>query len=80
MADPPHDLPPIELPFAQLERALINEYLLANGYDPADLWNWTDPEARRLRAAAATYAAAKLAEVESRAHYIQDMHDGRESR
>ena len=50
---------PMEDPEAQLERAFIDEYLRLHGHDPE---------------AASIYAAGKLAEFESRAHYVHDIH------
>jgi hypothetical protein len=43
-------------PLAQLERHLIDDYVLALGYDPH---------------------ALRLTEVEPRAHYVRELHDGR---
>jgi hypothetical protein len=77
MANMDPDVPPLHDPLAQLERHLIDDYLLALGHDPAALRQRLDAAARTLLAAASQHAALRLTEVESRAHYIRDLHDGR---
>jgi hypothetical protein len=77
MASFPTDTPSVGDPFARLESGLINDYLKSLGHDPEALRARTDAEARRLLAQASTYAAARLTEVESRAHYVHDIHSGR---
>jgi hypothetical protein len=77
MANMDPDVPPLHEPLAQLERHLIYDYLLALGYDPETLRQRRDPAARALMAAASQHAALRLTEVESRAHYIRELHDGR---
>ena len=71
------DVPPLEEPLAELERRLIDEYVRNRGLDPDVVRSRTDPAARRVLVDAAQYAALKLTEVESRAHYVRDLHDGR---
>ena len=71
------DVPPLEEPLAELERLLIDEYARGVGQDPESLRQRNDPIAKKILAAASQYAALKLTEVESRAHYILDLHDGR---
>ena len=77
MASVPTDTPSVGDPFARLEQGLIADYLRALGHDPDALRARDDGEARRLLTQASTYAAARLTEVESRAHYVQDIHSGR---
>ena len=77
MANMDPDVRPLHEPLAQLERHLINDSLLALGHDPDALRQRPDPAARKLRAAASRHAALKLTEVESRAHYVGHLHDGR---
>ena len=69
------DVPPLEEPLAELERRLIDEYLRQAGHDPAALRARHDDEARKLLTAASVHAAAKLAEIESRSHYVRELHD-----
>ena len=70
---PPDVLHPQDL-HADLERALITEYLRGRGQDPDALHGRDDVEAHRLLREAATYAAGRLTEVEARAHYVHDIH------
>jgi hypothetical protein len=79
MASAPTDTPSVGDPFARLELGLINDYLRSLGHDPDVLRGRTDSEARSLLTQASTYAAARLTEVESRAHYVHDIHSGRSS-
>ena len=76
MANDP-DVPPLEEPLAELERRLIDEYIRDLGVDPDVVRKRTDATARKILADAAQHAALKLTEVESRAHYVRDLHDGR---
>jgi hypothetical protein len=70
------DTPRLEEPQARLEQALIDDFLRMRGYDPDVLRARDDAEAKMLLTQAATYAATKLTEVESRAHYVHDIHGG----
>ena len=68
------DVQPIEEPLAELERRLIDEYLRSAGHDPDALRARKDEAARKLLIEASVYAATKLTEIESRAHYVRDLH------
>ena len=68
------DRPPIEEPFAALERLLISEYVSAAGLDLAALLQRHDEQAVRILAEASKHAAVKLAEVEARSHYLKKLH------
>jgi hypothetical protein len=72
MALPDH--PHFDDPHAQLERTLIEDYVRTHGFDPRELRERGDAEARQVLRDAATYAATRLTEVESRAHYIHEIH------
>jgi len=74
------DSPPLEEPLAKLELALIDEYLRTQGYDPVAVRNRSDAAAKAALRDAAIYAAIRLTEVESRAHYIHEIHGGAERR
>jgi hypothetical protein len=65
---------PLSDRFAQLERAFIDEFLRLQGYDHVTVNALPDAQRHALLTSASTYAATKLAEVESRAHYIHDIH------
>jgi hypothetical protein len=72
--DENRDVRPIEEPLAELERRLIDDYLQGAGHDPGALRARSDSMARSLLTDAATYAAARLAEVEARSHYVRNLH------
>ena len=57
-----------------LERTLIEEFLRSRGLDQIAVRALPNPEAKRVRTEASQYTAAKLAEVEARAHYLHDIH------
>ena len=64
---------PMEDPEGRLELALIEEFLLRQGYAPRELHALPDDQKRHLLEAASIYAAGKLAEIQSRAHYVHEM-------
>lgn len=70
------DVPPMEEPLAELERRLIDEYLRRLGHDPDALRARHDEAARKLLIDASVYAATRLTEIESRSHYVRQLHDG----
>jgi len=74
MASDLSDAVPLSDRFAQLERAFIDEFLRLQGYDHVTLNTLPDAQRHAMLASASTYAATKLAEIESRAHYIHDIH------
>lgn len=59
---------------ARFESALIEQFIRAAGHDPTRLHELPDDERERLLKEAAKYAAGRLAEVESRAHLIHELH------
>lgn len=67
---------PMEDPQAHLERALIEEYLKEYGCDLATIDLKPPGERRALLVQAAQYAAVKLAEIDARAHYVDELHKG----
>jgi hypothetical protein len=68
------DVSRIEDPEARLEQAFIDEYLRARGYDADRLRALAGDEVRQLMSAASIHAAAKLAAIEARAHFVDDLH------
>ncbi len=81
----PHDtnpsVQPMEEPEAALERLLIEAYLQRRGYtlhcggQPLrSICDLPDDEAKRLMTGASSYASTKLAEVETRAHFVEEIH------
>ena len=70
------DVPPMREPLADLERRLIDEYLRNLGHDPDALRARHDEAARKLLVEASVHAASKLTEIESRSHYVRELHEG----
>ena len=70
------DVPPMQDQTAHLESALIEQFIRARGLDPAKLHDLPDAEREHVQREAAAYAAMKLAEMESRAHYVHEIHGG----
>jgi hypothetical protein len=60
---------------AFLERTLIEAYLKGKGYALEDLKELPEAEVKQLMTEASTYASNKLAEVELRADFVQELHD-----
>lgn len=60
---------------AVLEKTLIETYLKGKGYTLEDLKKLPEAEAKRLMTEASIYASGKLAELEERAHFVQELHD-----
>ena len=58
----------------RLEQALIEEFLRARGLDSNALRALPADEVKRVLTDASVYAAAKLAEIEARAHFVHDIH------
>jgi len=61
-------------PTAQLENAFIREFLEQRGHSTASLLTLQESERHLLLEQASRWASIRLAEVEARAHYIQDLH------
>lgn len=72
----PADRPdvPLEEPQAALERAFINEYLKARGHELRALRMLPEDLVQGLLREAVQYAATRLAELEARAHYVNELH------
>ncbi len=65
---------PLEDPQAQLERALIDEFLQKHGCTLATVNLKPAPERRDLLTQASQYAAIRLAEIDARAAYVHELH------
>jgi hypothetical protein len=65
---------PLQDLHAELEIALIDEFLRARGMDRRRLPELSPEEATRLMKEASAHATAQLSEFESRAHYVHEMH------
>jgi hypothetical protein len=66
--------PALQFPLAQLERALIEEFLRTRGYDSQALADLPEQQRQMLLAEASVYASARLTEVESRSRFLHDIH------
>lgn len=64
----------LEDPNAQLETALIDEFLTSRGLDRRRLQELPEAQAAQLRKEASAYATARLTELESRAHFVHEIH------
>jgi hypothetical protein len=71
---PDRDVPPRADQTARLEQALIAEFLERRGITAAMLDAMPESEAHVILRQASAYASARLAEVESRAHYVHELH------
>jgi hypothetical protein len=65
---------PLEGPKVELERMYIREYLHGKGYQIHDLRKLPREKARQLMSEACIYASGKLAEIESRAKFRDEIH------
>lgn len=59
---------------AELERLLIAEYLEQHGHSADSLHSLSDADRHRLLREASLHASMRLTEVESRAHYVDALH------
>jgi hypothetical protein len=70
------ETPAFQAPLGALERALIEAFLETRGYDRADLADLPQDKRESLLKEACAYASVRLAEVESRSHFLDEIHDG----
>ena len=61
-------------PLSELERAFMAEFLQDRGHTLDSVLALPPAEAHALMQQASVYASCRLTEVESRAHYVDDMH------
>ena len=76
MSKPRPETQAVEDPHAQLEHAFIEASLRERGHSLKDLSKLPEAVARQLMTEASTYASARLAEVEARAHFVHEAHGG----
>ena len=62
-----------ERPQSVLERRIIKEYLHDKGYRLEELKKLPEEEAKQLMSEACIYASLKLAEIESRAKFREEI-------
>jgi len=68
------ETPPLRPPLDELERALIDEFLRARGYDREALAGLTDAERHVVMTEASTYASTRLMEIEARSRLAHEIH------
>jgi len=61
-------------PLAELERAFMAEFLQDRGHTLDTVRTLPPAEMHALLQQASVYASCRLTEVESRAHFVEDMH------
>ena len=64
----------MEDPQMALARFYVEQYLRSKSFTTKSLHDLPEEQVKRLMVEASTYAALKLAEVETRAHMVGDMH------
>ena len=64
---------------ALLENAFIEEYLRSQGCSLEQLHMLPKKLRKKLMTAASNYASLKLEEIESRAHFVEEIHDSTSS-
>jgi hypothetical protein len=69
------DQPIMEDMHAVLEKSLIEAFLMGKGFSLEKLKKLPKEEAKRLMTEASIYASGKLAELEERAHFMEELHD-----
>ena len=62
-------------PKVALENALIEEYLVEQGYSLEKLKELPERVSKQLMKEASRYASLKLEEIEARAHLVEEIHD-----
>ena len=67
------DIPMLEDPTGPLERAFIEEFL-ASHLQGVNIDALDEVARTRLLCQACTYAASRLAEMEAKAHYVDEIH------
>jgi hypothetical protein len=75
MSDKPLDLDGCmsEGPESALEKQLVEDYLKTKGYSREDLHHMPEEQARELMREACTYASLKLAELESKSQFREEI-------
>jgi hypothetical protein len=65
--------PRAEEPHAALERALIDEFLAERGHTMRSVAALSAPKRDSLLRAAAAFATLRLAEIEAKAHFVDEI-------
>jgi hypothetical protein len=67
------EIDPVRDPESRLERAFIDEFLRTYGHDLHSVQALPTDQKKDLLCRASLHAAAKLAEVEARAHFVHEL-------
>jgi hypothetical protein len=65
----------LRAPLGELERALIETFIHARGFDVRTLADLPEQARTALLREASTHASAKLAEIEAKSHYLHEIHE-----
>lgn len=68
-----------QMPESKLERILIKSFLLDKGFTAEKISELSEEERKKLMTEASQFASIKLAEVETRAKLIREIHDASDS-
>ena len=64
----------LQPPLGSLEQKLIAEFLRSRGYDPQTIDSVPESERHAVLAEASIYASSRLTEIESRSHFVHELH------
>jgi hypothetical protein len=78
-ADHP-DVSAFEDPQAKLERAFIDEFLRARGYEGIKLSELPVAQRELVMKQASSYASGRLSEVDARARFVHEIHGAEHAR
>jgi hypothetical protein len=70
---------PLQPPLGNLERTLIDEFLRLRGLDRDAVDKLPEVERHHLLAEASSFASSRLTEIESRSHYVHELHGARDA-
>jgi hypothetical protein len=68
----------LQAPLGSLERKLIAEFLQSRGYALETMDSVPETTRHAVLAEASTYASSRLTEIESRSHYVHELHGAKE--
>ena len=69
----------LQPPLGNLERMLIDEFLRLRGLDREALDRLPEAERHDILAEASSHASNRLTEIESRSHYVHELHGARDA-
>jgi hypothetical protein len=69
----------LQPPLGALERTLIDEFLRSRGLDQEAVERLSEASRHALMVEASTYASARLTEIESRSHFVHELHGAQDT-